>query len=996
MSSAPPHPTRRTVLAAALAASLTVGLTAPPALARQTTHPFQNPALPLQARVDDLLGRLTLDEKIAMLHQYQPGIPRLGIKPFKTGTEALHGIAWSTDRNANGTVRTAQGTVFPQSVGLGSTWNPALLEQVGTVVGTEARGYHAVDSDVWGLQLWAPVVNLLRDPRWGRNEEGYSEDALLTGMLSTAYGHGIQGDHSQYLRAAPVLKHYMANNNEIRRDTTSSNLPPRVKHEYDEPAFKAAISADAATGVMSAYNLVNGRPMTAHPDHNDVVRKWTDKTLFNVTDAGGPNNLTGSQKYYATQAEASAAIIKAGLDSFTVDDTNSAKTIAAVKQALEQKLLTEADIDRAVGHILAIRTRLGEFDPDGGPYGRITKDVINAPAHRALARRAAVEGTVLLKNDGALPLDAAKTGKVAVVGPLSQTLYTDWYSGSLPYKVTPLDGIRARLGGKGTVTGTEGVDRIALKDVASGKYVVAGADADGDALKAAGDEAGPAAQFDVFDWGQGVVTLRSVANGKTVGRYNWGSTVVNDQEQPNGWFVQQMFKLEDAGDGRVLLRYAGYEKAYDWADPATTYLKVGDGGVLELARKENASTFAKEVISSGVDSAVNAAKGADAAVVVVGSMPFINGREDHDRTTMALAEGQSELIRAVREANPNTVVIVENSYPTTLNWEQENVPAILWTSHAGAETGNALAAVLFGDADPSGRLPQTWYRSEDDLPGILDYDIIKRDRTYLYYKGTPLYPFGHGLSYATFEYGRPVVSDRSVSGRDTVTVSVDVTNTGKIAGQEVVQLYTRQRTSRNKQPLRQLRAFRKISLGPGQKTTVRLTFKAADLAHWDVTRNRWVVESAVHDLMVGASSADIRGRAALTVNGEKIPPRDLSRQTRAIDFDDYEGVELVDESKTRGEAVGGSSGDWIKFADAALGNGPRTFTAKVANAGAEGSIQIRIGSPTGRLAGTAKVASTGDVYAYTTTTAALTGATGRQDVYLVFDGDMRISAFSLK
>ncbi|SEG64566.1 beta-glucosidase [Thermomonospora echinospora] len=997
MSLAPPRPGRGSaVLAAALAASLALGLSAPSALARQT-HPFQNPALSTDARVADLLRRLTPEEKIAMLHQYQPAVPRLGIKPFKTGTEALHGIAWSTDRNAGGAVRTAQGTVFPQSVGLGSTWNPALLKRVGTVVGTEARGYHAVDPDVWGLQLWAPVVNLLRDPRWGRNEEGYSEDTLLTGALSTAYGQGIQGDDPDHLRAAPVLKHYLANNNEIRRDTTSANLPPRVKHEYDEQAFKAAIGADAATGVMSAYNLVNGRPMTAHPDHDDVVRTWTDRTLFNVTDAGGPNNLTGSQGYYATQAEASAAILKAGLDSFTVDDTNSAKTIAAVKEALAKGLLTEADIDRAVGRILSVRVRLGEFDPGGGPHGKITKDVINAPAHRALARQAAVEGTVLLKNSGrTLPLDAARTDTVAVVGPLSQTLYTDWYSGSLPYKVTPLDGIRKKLPG-GTVTGTEGVDRITLKDTATGRYVVAGADADGEALKATGVTADATAQFDVFDWGQGVVTLRSVANGKTVGRHNWGPTMVNDQDQPNGWFVQQMFTLEDAGQGRVLLRYAGYEKAYDWADPATSYLKVGDGGTLELAKKENASTFAKEVVSSGVDSAVRAVTGADAAVVVVGSMPFINGREDHDRTTMALAEGQSELIKAVRAANPNTIVVVENSYPTTLNWEQRNVPAILWTSHAGAETGNALADVLFGDADPSGRLPQTWYRSDADLPDILDYDIIKRDRTYLYYKGTPLYPFGHGLSYGSFRYGKPRVGDRPVSGRDTVTVSVDVTNTGKKAGQEVVQLYTRQRTSRNKQPLRQLRAFEKVLLKPGQKTTVRLTFKAADLAHWDVTRNRWVVESSVHDLMVGASSSDIRGRATVKVNGEKIPPRDLGGDTRAIDFDDYQGVDLVDETKVRGEAVGVSSGDWLKFADVELGKGPRTFTARVAKASeGEGAVQIRIGSPTGPVAGTAKVASTGDRYTYTTTTAALKGATGRRDVYLVFTGDLRISSFSLR
>ncbi|MFD0854110.1 glycoside hydrolase family 3 C-terminal domain-containing protein, partial [Actinomadura adrarensis] len=270
---------------------------------------------------------------------------------------------------------------------------------------------------------------------------------------------------------------------------------------------------------------------------------------------------------------------------------------------------------------------------------------------------------------------------------------------------------------------------------------------------------------------------------------------------------------------------------------------------------------------------VRAAKGADAAVVVVGSMPFINGREDHDRTTMALAEGQSELVKAVRKANPNTIVVVENSYPTTLNWEQENVPAILWSSHAGAETGNALASVLFGDVSPSGRLPQTWYRSDQDLPDILDYDIIKSDRTYLYYQGKPLYPFGHGLSYGTFEYGRPSVQNRA--GK--VTVTVPVTNTGKVAADEVVQVYTHQRTSRVKQPVKQLRAFQKVRIGAGRTSAVKLEFRVSDLAHWDVTRNKWTVETARHDVMIGASSGDIRQRATLSVRGETVPARDLTR-----------------------------------------------------------------------------------------------------------------------
>jgi beta-glucosidase len=360
---------------------------------------------------------------------------------------------------------------------------------------------------------------------------------------------------------------------------------------------------------------------------------------------------------------------------------------------------------------------------------------------------------------------------------------------------------------------------------------------------------------------------------------------------------------------------------------------------------------------------------------------------------MALAESQENLIKAVRAANPHTIVVVENSYPTTLNWEQANVPGILWTTHAGAETGHAIADTLFGDSDPAGRLTQTWYRSDGDLPDILDYDIIKSDRTYQYYKGTPLYPFGYGLSYTTFRYDDLRVS--SAGGQ--VTATVKVTNTGKRAGDEVVQLYTHQRTSRDKEPAEQLRAFQRVHLAAGRSTTARLTFKASDLAHWDVTRDKNVVETSTYDVLVGASSADIRQRAALHVNGETIPARDLAKPTRAVDFDDYQGVRLVDETKERGDAVGAADGDWLKFADVSLGAGAATFTGSAAKASSgDGSIEVHLDSPTGPLAGTATVAGTGDVYKYATTTAALHGAKGRHDVYLVFHGDLRLSTFSLR
>jgi len=972
---------------------------ASPATAPAKALPFQDPGQPLRVRIDDLLRRLTLPEKISLLHQYQPPIPRLGMPAFKTGTEALHGVAWSTDRDNGGAVVTATGTVFPQAIGLASTWDPALIRKVGTVVGEEARGFNILKPRVWGVQLWAPVVNLLRDPRWGRNEEGYSEDARLTGAIATAYGRGIEGDDPFYLRAAPVLKHFLANNNEVHRDTTSSNLRPRVKKEYDEVAFKLPIAADAATGVMASYNLVNGRPNTVNPDLNDVVRTWTKRTLYNVSDAGAPYNLTGSEQYFATDPEGFAAALKAGLDSYTVDNQISDPTIAHITDAIAQGFLAESDVDNAVRHVLSIRFRLGDFDPNGGPFASITPAIINSPAHKQVARQVADEAMVLLKNTGrALPLDAAATKKIAVIGPLEDTLYTDWYSGAMTYKVTPLAGIRERLGSAATITSTEAVDRIALQDVVTGKFVTAGAAPDGAILQVSAATAGATEQFDVFDWGNGIVTLRSAANGKYVDRFNFGANFVNSAAQPHDWFVQQQFVLEAQPDGTVAIRYAGYEKAFDWAGPEV-YLTVAADGSLALTATTvaAASRFRKQVIQSGADAAVAAARGADAAVVVVGSMPFINGREDHDRTTMALAAAQEALVQAVRAVNPHTILVLEMSYPMTITWEQDNVPAILWTSHAGQETGHAVADVLFGDVNPAGRLTQTWYRSTADLPSILDYDIIKAQRTYQYFTGQPLFPFGHGLSYTSFRYRDLRVSDRALDADDSLAVQVEVTNTGDRAGDEVVQLYTRQQQSRDVLPNKQLRAFQRVHLDRGQTRTVRLNVPVSDLAHWDVTRGRWVVETSAHDVMVGASSADIRQRATVRVRGEAIPARNLARETRAINFDDYGGVSLVDETKEFGDAVAASDGAWLKFSDVDLGRRTTSFSAEVASAMAGGSIEVRLDDPvSGRMLGTAQVPATGDVYTYATTSAALATAGGHHDVFLVFHGTFRVSTFTVE
>ncbi|MEV0902095.1 glycoside hydrolase family 3 C-terminal domain-containing protein [Actinoplanes sp. NPDC049802] len=959
----------------ALAAALLVVPLAPGAAHADPAYPFRDPSLPLQARVDDLVGRLTLDEKISLLHQYQPAVPRLGIGLFKTGTEALHGVAWSNDHRNNSAKVDATATVFPQAVGLASTWDPALITRVGEAVGDELRGFHAQDPEIWGLNTWAPVVNLLRDPRWGRNEEGYSEDPLLSGAIATAYGQGLQGDDPDHLKVAPTLKHYAAYNNETSRDRTSSNVPQRVLNEYDRKPFEIALKNGAVTGVMASYNLINGRPATVDPDLGTLLRDWSDERLFNVSDAWAPTNLTGSQAYFVTQAEANAATIKAGLDSFTVNDTDAVPTVTAIKEALERGLLAESDIDASVGNALSIRFRLGEFDPDGGPYADITPSVIDSPAHRALARETAADASVLLKNNGILPLTPG--GSVAVVGPTADKLYSDWYGGRLPYRVSVLDGITERAS---AVSTSAGADRIALKDAATGRYVAA---LDGGVIGTAA-EPGPAAQFDTVDWGDGVSTLRSVANGKLVS-YNWGPFAANADE-PSGWFVQQQFKVEEQPDGTVVLHYAGYETQEPWF-PKEHYVTVGADGNLTLgsATAAGAARFTRELLVDGVAEAAASARKARTAVVVVGTDPFVAGREVHDRVSTALGARQEELIRAVRAANPRTVVVLQSSYPQTINWAQQHVPGILWTTHAGAETGHAVADVLYGDVNPAGRLTQTWYRSDDQLPGdLFQYDIAATNQTYLYSEAKPLYAFGHGLSYTTFRYGVPAVRD----GR----VSVTVTNAGKRAGDEVVQLYTHQRSSRDETANKQLRGFQRISLAPGQSKVVTFDVKPSDLARWDQTRQRWVVETSVHDVLLGASSSDIRQRATLAVKGETIPARDLSVPTRAETFDAYAGVKLLDESKASGTVVGAQgAGDWIAFEDAAL-RGGTTFTAR---ASGSGTVEVRLGSPKGRLLGTAALPGTGDVYRYATVTATLARFSGRQDVYLVPSPGLRLATFSI-
>ncbi|MEW2297819.1 glycoside hydrolase family 3 C-terminal domain-containing protein [Streptomyces sp. NPDC006743] len=953
-----------------------------------STPPFRDPELSFAKRVDDLLARLTLDEKVSFLHQFAPAVERLGVAAFRTGQEALHGVAWM-----------GPATVFPQAVGLGATWNDELVRRIGEAVSQEVRAMRARDERV-GLNVWAPTVNLLRHPLWGRNEEGYSEDPRLTSAIAIAYTRGLRGDHPVYWRTAPVLKHWLAHNNETRRDTTSSSVRPRVLHEYDLRAFHDAVRAGAVAGVMPAYNLVNGRPNHVSPHLRAHLRTWTDEDLLVCSDAGAPSNLVDSEHYFATHEEATAAALLAGVDSFTDHGTDPSRIVARVHGALARGLLTETDVDATVRRQLSVRFRLGEFDPDHDPHTG-SPGAFDTPAHRALAREAAEQAAVLLKNDGLLPL--APTARIAVAGLLADECKLDWYSGTLMHRSTPLDGLYERFGAD-RVDFAEGVDRVLLR-TASGAFLrVPPAGAAGDEVRGAEGALDPAllagrtdlpplttgaegTELALADWGDGVLTLRAPD-----GRY---LSVAGDgyvrasAGQPGGWVVQETFRLEphgEPGGNRHLLRHLGTGR----------HVRVtADGVTVAEDGTQAPEVFELLVTESGEEAVSRAAAAADVVLVVAGNDPHINGRETEDRTTLRLPAHQERLLAAARAANPDTALVLVSSYPYA--FDAEPLRAALWTAHGGQAAGTALARVLAGDVSPAGRLPQTWYAHDGDLPDLLDYDVIGSRQTYLYFEGTPLFPFGHGLSYASFAYdGLTAACDGPPAGAGTapdpgtgaVRVSFTVTNTGDTAADEVAQLYLRAVTPSVPRPRRELVAHRRVTLAPGACARLDFEVPLSAFAFWDVARGGRRREPGTYELLAGASSEDIRLRTTLTLDGEPTAPRPVREHgLDAAGFDEQTGAEIVDRTKRTGDAVTPAAGDTAELLYRAcdFGDGVTEVTAELAG---EGGVEIL--SDDDAAAVLTLATPTSGPYDYTPVRAAF-AADGVHDVRLRLHGPVRLA-----
>ncbi|MFF1548927.1 glycoside hydrolase family 3 C-terminal domain-containing protein [Streptomyces sp. NPDC058291] len=932
------------------------------------TPPFRDPQLPFAKRIDDLLSRLTLDEKVSFLHQFAPAVERLGVAAFRTGQEALHGVAWM-----------GPATVFPQAVGLGATWDTDLVRRVGEAVSREVRAMRARDERV-GLNVWSPTVNLLRHPLWGRNEEGYSEDPKLTSAIATAYTHGLRGDHPTYWRTAPVLKHWLAHNNETGRDVTSSSVRPRVLHEYDLRAFDETVRAGAVAGVMPAYNLVNGRPNHVSPYLREHLRAWTDDELLVCSDAGAPSNLVDSEHYFDTHEEATAAALVAGVDSFTDHGTDGSTIVSRVRGALEQGLLTEADVDTAVRRQLSVRFRLGEFDPHHDPHA--DAGAFDTPAHRTLAQEAAERAVVLLRNDGVLPLAAGT--RIAVVGLLADECKLDWYSGTLIHRSTPLEGLYERFGAE-RVEFAEGVDRVLLR-TSAGTFLkvpeTSGAAAGARGAEGALDPALLAGRTDLpplttdaagtelalVEWGEGMLTLRAPD-----GRY---LSVAEDgrlrasADQPGGWVVQETFRLEPHGNGHLLLHVG-----------TGRHVCVAADGV--RVAEEDPEVFELVLVERGEDAVARVAAEADVVVVVAGNDPHINGRETEDRGTLWLPAHQERLLAAARTANRRTVLVLVSAYPYA--FEPGPLSAALWTAHGGQAAGAALARVLAGDVSPAGRLPQTWYADDADLPDLLDYDVIGSRQTYLYFEGAPLFPFGHGLSYASFSY-----ADLAVRvGGGSVHVAFTLTNTGEVAADEVAQLYARAVEPSVVRPRRELLDHRRVRLAPGERTELSFAVPLSAFAFWDVAHGRWRLESGPYELLAGASSADVRLRGTVVLDGEPSGPREvLADGLAAVDFDEQSGVEIVDRTRTSGDAVtpgAGGTGELL-YRACDFGAGATRVTVMVAGQGTVELSSDAGGVPTVLTLGT----PTAGPYDYVRAQAAF-AADGVRDLRIGLRGPLRLA-----
>lgn len=828
-----------------------------------TSTPLWDTSLSARERIGWLLENMTVEEKLAWLCGGWADLPRLGVPGFGVGGEAAHGVQARNDQGPH--PRPADITTsFPQPIGMSATWHPELLREAGEVTGVEARVLHRRHKGR-GLCRWAPTVDLERDPRWGRNEEAYGEDPFLTGEMAAAYVRGMRGDDPHYIRVAATLKHFYANNTERGRAWKNASIDPRNRYElYLEP-FRRVIQKGGAEAVMTAYNRICGTMGILNPEVQKILKDQYG--LQHAVGDGGAMGLVANEAHACgTHAETLAAALHAGVDSMS---DSPALVGPAAREAWELGLITEGDLDRAISNVMHTKLRLGLYDAEPrNPYDNVTEADLCSERHREICRRVSREAMVLLKNDGFLPLDPG--ADIALIGPWADRWEQDWYGGEPPMRLTLRQGMDEL---RGATACLDGCDRITL--AVEGKPL--GLDAEGQLCVADAPEA-----FILEDWGEGSFALRSVTNGLYLNLHrekdDGPHAIRANSRACFSWFVTELFRMEPLPGGacRLVTRF-------------DVPVSLTAEGLAVADASAPAAPVTVTVAEDGIAAACALTEKASCVVLALGCHPMMNAKEEIDRTTIALPPRQQALLRAVTEANPRTALVLVSNYPYAFDASQP--AAILWSASGAQDLGAALAETLLGVSAPAGRLNQTWYISDDQLPDIDDYDIIRGKRTYRYFDGPVLFPFGHGLTYSAFAYS-DLTLDWAREG--VIRVGFTVRNTGGRVSDEVAQVYATAPASRVKKPLRQLVGFRRLTaVQPGESRRVEVEVPAEELRFYDVISRSLMVEAGVYAFAVGGSSANAALTAELPVPGDRPGARDLRLRTPAECFDDLSNMLLT-------------------------------------------------------------------------------------------------------
>ena len=831
----------RTLIQTLLTACIT--LVACAAAAQDTSNfPYMDTKLSPEERAADLVHRMTLEEKASQLVNQARAISRLGVPAYDWWSEALHGVL------ANGT------TEFPEPIGLAATFDTPRIHEMATAIGIEGRITHAQDvraghSNIFeGLDFWAPNVNIFRDPRWGRGQETYGEDPFLSGRMAVAFVTGMQGDDPHYYQVISTPKHFAVHSGpEPTRHFTDVDVSKHDEEDTYTPAFRAAVMEGHAGSVMCAYNAINGEPACA----NQFLLQHTLRGAWQfqgyvVSDCGAVHDIFDGHRYRPTQPQASAISLQRGMDNECIDFLTKVKDDHDYKpyiEAVQQGYLSESAIDTALIRLFTARMRLGMFDPpEMVPYSNIDEAQLDSAAHRALARRMANESIVLLKNDGTLPLKSVK--RIAVVGPLAdQTLVLlGNYNGTPTHTVSVLEGMKAEFPeAKITyVAGTQFLSNqgnpvpMAVLTTPDGKPGLNAEYSSGLSI-----DAKPTPLTSRVDRSVDLheTNLPQEAKGTRSLSVQWTGLLIASE---TGDYLVGMkadgFSRVTIGDKTVMQMYSagsGVGRVHlEKGHPVKLDAIYGHTGDSQI----EAQLIWAPVINAPDAAAIAAAKNADVVVVVVGITSHLEGEEmpidepgfsGGDRTSLDIPKPEEDLVQAVAATGKPLVIILMNGSALGVNWEKAHANAILEAWYSGEEGGIAIAETLSGKNNPAGRLPVTFYKDVHQLPHFEDYSM--KGRTYRYFEGEPLWPFGYGLSYTRFSYSDLSLPNATISAGDPLDASVTVTNSGKLAGDEVVQLYLKFPDVPGA-PLRALRGFQRVHLEPGASQKVEFKLNPRDLS----------------------------------------------------------------------------------------------------------------------------------------------------------------------